>query len=183
MGSLPEARLAHQLPGRARLRIPSRQGDPVFFAGLEPQLLALPGCLAVVSHAPRGSLVVHHTGSLQALARQARQAGLFDLAAGPEAKRPWAQGPVSVAVALRQEVRAADQQVRRATGGRFDLPTLAGIGLLGAGVLQILRGNLRAPAWYTLFWYGLTLLSGVQVGGRRPEAAGAQGPATGVSRD
>jgi len=36
---------------------------------------------------------------------------------------------------------------------------MAILSLLGLGLYQILRGNFRAPPWYTAFWYALGIFT------------------------
>jgi hypothetical protein len=45
--------------------------------------------------------------------------------------------------------------LRKFTGGELDLKGMVILGLIGVGLYQIIKGNLRAPPWYTAFWYAL----------------------------
>jgi hypothetical protein len=52
---------------------------------------------------------------------------------------------------------SADRQVRGFIGGGINLGALAFLGLAGAGVYQIFRGNFSAIPWYSAFWYALSI--------------------------
>lgn len=52
--------IAHQIPGRVRLRIPERRGDHAYFESLIQGLSAHPGVHRTRVDARRGSVVIHH---------------------------------------------------------------------------------------------------------------------------
>ena len=52
-------------------------------------------------------------------------------------------------------VRGIDTDIRRGTDGTVDLGTLATLGFLGAGALEIAAtGTLPLPPWFNLAWWG-----------------------------
>lgn len=51
------------------------------------------------------------------------------------------------------------QKLKAATGGEVGLTEAGFLTLLGIGVIQILRGNITAPPWYTAFWYAFGVFS------------------------
>jgi hypothetical protein len=125
---LPLAYVAHAAAGRTRLRVPARQGDVEFFTACAARLAEIEGVLAVQPRALTASLLVEHDIDLEAIAEQARAAGLFTIAADP-----------------------VEREADRAPA----LPALAG--LLGTlAVVQLFRNRVLPPA-ITLAWYALAL--------------------------
>jgi hypothetical protein len=58
--------------------------------------------------------------------------------------------------------RTGNERIKKATGGELDVPSLVFLILLLSGLYQLMRGNLRAPAWYTAFYYAMQIfLTGV----------------------
>jgi hypothetical protein len=51
-----------------------------------------------------------------------------------------------------------NEQIKRISGGEIDIPSLAFLGLAGAGLYQIMLGEFLIPAWYTAFWYASNVL-------------------------
>lgn len=117
----PGAHLAHRIPRRLRVRVPSRKGNRAYFEGAVDRLRGEPSIRSVRASARTGSITIEHDGHAREVASLARQAGLFDL---PEA---------AVAHLLAEGV-----------AGKFvdvDAPSLVSSGLAGMGVYQAVRGN------------------------------------------
>jgi len=160
---LPEAHLCSQTSGRVRIRIPSKKGDPVYFAGLKDLVSKFPGVQDVVVNPQTGSLLVLHDldvrgVDLSTLGSHTEMIGLFRIA-------PVQAGQGSVSQRVTDVFRDANRGVQRFTRGELDLPTLVFIGLLGLGVAQIARGKLTAPAWYVAFWYAFNVFMKAQPAG------------------
>jgi hypothetical protein len=77
---LPHAEIVHEMPGRARLRITSKQGDAVFFAAIASGLSAIAGVYDIVVKPLTGSILIQHSIALPAVCAAAKEAQLFDLA-------------------------------------------------------------------------------------------------------
>ena len=75
----PAAVIAHQLPNRTRLRIPSKRGDAPFFASLGQRLAELPGVEWARTNAVAGSVVFEHAREFDAIASDAARDGIFEL--------------------------------------------------------------------------------------------------------
>lgn len=94
-----------------------------------------------------GSLLLLGKGvDLNRIAGAARKKGIFTLRV-PERR------PVSLSKQIAGPLGDLSSKLRGMTGGQMDLPGLAFLLLLGLGLLQIARGDLRSPPWYTAFWY------------------------------
>ena len=119
---LPQAQVAHRIPHRLRVHIPSRKGDQAYFHRVSERLGGQP-FVRFVRVSPRtGSITIEHDAHAQEVARLARELEVFDL---PEA---------AVAHVL------AERLAGRVVG--IEPTSAVSAGLAGMGVYQALRGNL-----------------------------------------
>ena len=77
---LPVAFLEHQIPGRIRLRVPSKRGDCAYFDSARQRLSGTPAWGEVKANARTGSLVIRDCGDVDRLKSEAAKRGLFSLA-------------------------------------------------------------------------------------------------------
>ncbi len=87
-----------------------------------------------------------------AIASVGEQSLLFALETRPPETEPLSK---RIAAPFHDLSRSLD----RLSGGELDLPGMVFLGLVGAGVYQIARGNVMAPPWYSAFWYALGLFT------------------------
>jgi hypothetical protein len=130
-----------------RIRIPSRRKDHRYFERLRGEFLRLESLERVEVNPVTGSVLL--TGSRLdpvAVENYARSQGLFDL----RQKKP-SSAPVTRTIV--EPLGTLSSGLKRITGGRLDLPGLVFILLLASGISEIIKGNFRAPPWYTAFWY------------------------------
>jgi hypothetical protein len=129
---LPIAMIVHAMPGRARLRIADRRGDPVFFASVATGLSTIRGVQKVEVRPLTGSILIQHGSPLARIAVAAQEARLF--AVGDAGCVPPATAATSI-----------------------DPKVVVGIGLGVLSVWQLAAGHVLPPA-ITLAWYaaGLT---------------------------
>ncbi len=175
--SAPEARLVHAIPGRARLRLPERRGDALFFEEVAKRLEALPGVLQVSANPQTASLLLAHRGELSELLAQAARASLFRIGeptGGPRAKPP------DLAGLGRLLERWLDQEpgLRRARESGLDPRKTVVLFLTGLGLLQIARGQVL-PAGATLLSNALNLLLSQPGASTDPERGADAGPDAG----
>ncbi|MHC1743835.1 MAG: HMA2 domain-containing protein [Syntrophobacteraceae bacterium] len=142
--------ICHQTPDRVRLRIPSRKGDAPYFARIRAQLEQIALISRVETSALTGSVLLFCRDSSERTIELLRSGDVVAIAERPPVRRPLATRTV-------ESFRGIDAWVERSTGGELDLPGLALVGLVVAGVYQIVRGNFAAPAWYTAFWYAASI--------------------------
>lgn len=138
---LPQAQVAHRIPHRLRVRVPSRKGDRAYFQMASKHLGEQPPIRSVRVSAQTGTILIAHDGHAHNIARLARELGVFDL---PEASLARV---------------AAERVVGRVAGVE---PTSAvAAGLAGMGVYQALRGNLLGSG-IEHFWqaYGAAQMLG-----------------------
>jgi hypothetical protein len=129
--ALPPAQLEHAIPGRMRLRVPSRRGDARYFARVAEHLQGQADIITVTTRAVTGSVLILHRSAPETIAAFAREQGLFDLAPGV--------------------VRRAGQAARASRAKA--LPWLGGAAAAfgAAGIYQALRGRLGSNAIETLW--------------------------------
>jgi hypothetical protein len=68
---LPDAFVEHQLPGRARLRIPSKRGDNAFFHEAKQRLSGVSIIEEVSANPHIGTLLIRYAGEMDALKSEA----------------------------------------------------------------------------------------------------------------
>jgi hypothetical protein len=144
------AHVCHRIAGRTRLRVPERRGDAVYFAQVHSALAGHEGVGRCDVNPATASILIEHSVSLEALAEFAVQAGLFRLGELMPAIVPGRER-------ARQGLRRLDRELTRASNGELDLATVAGAGLLALAAVQLLRGQVLAPA-STLTWYALATM-------------------------
>lgn len=136
---LPLAEIAHLLPGRLRLRIPSRRGDAPFFAEIAARMARLAGVRAVRANLRTASLLIEHDGPADALARSASEQRVLEIV-------PAAPAPT---------------RAQQYSGRLAALPPLsvAAAGLAGLGLYQMARGEMLGSAsenfWMAFRTYAL----------------------------
>jgi hypothetical protein len=129
---LPQAEIVHAMPGRARLRIPARRGDAVFFASVATGLSTIAGIDKVEARPMTGSILIHHGAPLARVTEAAEKARLFVIA-------PSAEAPSFV------EALPLDPKM------------IAGIGLAVLAMWQVTQGRVL-PRAGTLAWYAANLM-------------------------
>jgi Heavy metal associated domain 2 len=152
MADLPEARVCHFTPNRVRLRIPERRHDRAFFESVKRQLSQWQGVERVEVNPATASVLIHYSDGPAFLAEHYAENNLFTVGdIQPDGSGLETLPAISIAQRTRSGVEAFDKAVQRLSGGQADLRSLVVLGLLGSGVVQLLRGNVAVPA-ITLFW-------------------------------
>lgn len=152
---LPEAHVRHSIPGRIRLRIPSKKGDPYFFGEMYKQLSLCEGIRRVEVNSMTGSILIIHDVAIETIAAFSRQNNLFTI---EEPKRFGVRGRETyLARKISETFRAVNHKVVVSTGGFANIADLLVLALIGLSVYQISKGNFIAPAWYTALWYAMNI--------------------------
>lgn len=142
--------ISHQVDGRVRIRIPSKQRDAGYFSMVRESLARCPGVDSVaVQPLTGGTLVLHHT-AVTAIAEYAEEHGLFIIC-------DRAADPVPVVHEISNRFSTLNRGLTHSSAGKVDLATAAFFLFCGAGFLQLLRRNVL-PAGITLLWYAASLL-------------------------
>jgi len=165
---IPSASIAHRVPGRIRIRIPSARADSEFLEKARAALASLPGVLEVTCNPLTGSLLVLHSPDIEL---QLEGGGtshngttlpfVLQPATTPSsAKSHKARGKRRrqslLAHAVAETVTDVDDVVREATGNAVDLKILLPI---VATVLAFAFSGRRArttPVWLTLAMFAFS---------------------------
>jgi len=147
---IPIAQCVHKIPSRARIRIPSRKGDEVFFTFLQERLHRCEQVTESVINPLTGGVLIFYTGDFSAIAEYAKKQHIFRMA-------DTKHNPNTLTHVTMDTYKNLDAQMKKLTGGELDLPGATFIALAGAGIYKIAQGNFTAPAWYTAFWYALNI--------------------------
>jgi hypothetical protein len=147
-------RVAHDIPGRLRLRLPVG----VSVEGLIDAVAAQPGVQACTwSPRTRSLLVVYQPGSATTAGILETVAHHTSLAVAFNGESPQASKPVEAEDALARGVRDAardlDHRVRRVTRGVVGLSGLLPSALILWAVAEVVRGRVRPLAWTSALWY------------------------------
>jgi Heavy metal associated domain 2 len=145
-----DAYLTHSMPGRMRIRVPSKQRDPAFFRTIEEQLAKCGGVHEVRTNPLIGSVLVLYSGDPMSVVLYAQQNGLFVLAPDNQITRP-------VSERILERVQALDQRMRAVSDGTIDLNSAAFVALSCASIIQFLRRSVW-PNGITLLWYAANTL-------------------------
>lgn len=147
-----EAAVAHDSPGRLRLKLPAHRGDTAFFATLGTELAHAPAVESVETNAATASVLIRHASDRQALLDWAQERDLLR-----PAERPFSPHP---------------GRANAEPDWRLVLAALIGV----LAVVQMLRGQVLAPAATLAFMAAqiarLPIAGGAPTGG---EAGGDDG--------
>lgn len=150
---LPDAYIVHSTTERLRIKIPSKKGDEAYFSSLKTLFSTYPGIEKLEVNPLTGSVLFVQTGNppdRKVLAEYAQKNNLFRL--GDLIPRS-----VNLSWTISNQLQELENRMRDFTRGTLDFPGLVFLGLVSAGLFQILRGNLAPIPWYTAFWYGFSV--------------------------
>ena len=148
---LPAGYIAHRIGDRVRVRIPERKGDVSYFMRVERDLAACERVMYVEANPLTASILLRYTGANDDLRRDAINLGLFAIEEMPPSVNP-------VLTATSERIDQLDRFLQRSSNGSFNLLEVAFVGLIGASIIQVLRGQALGPAT-TLLAHALTILA------------------------
>jgi len=148
---LPAGYIAHRIGDRVRVRIPERKGDAAYFMRVERDLSACERVIYVEANPLTASILLRYTGANDDLRRDAINLGLFAIEEIPPSVNP-------VLTATSERIDQLDRFLQRSSNGSFDLLEVAFVGLIGASIVQVLRGQALGPA-STLLAHALAILA------------------------
>jgi Heavy metal associated domain 2 len=152
---LPQARVCHYASGRLRVKIPEKRRDEAFFDKLRERLSGWDSVERVEVNPLTASVLVEFSSLLELLAENAIKNDLFEV--DFDALSGIGEEPKPLTDHAAAAFAKADESIRRWSAGAADLRSAVFVFLLGAGLMQALRGNVAAPA-ATLFWYAGDML-------------------------
>jgi hypothetical protein len=147
----PVSVISHTMPGRTRIRVPDMRGDHEYFEGVQQVLSECPGVEVIETNTMTGSILVHHSGTIDQLKAFGQDRGLFVV-------QPDRKSPVSITESVGSALTRLDGQLTNLTSKRVNGKEVAFSALLLVGVYQMLRGSIW-PAGATLVWYALSILA------------------------
>jgi hypothetical protein len=151
--------IAHQIPGRTRLRSAALRRDERRCEQVADALSTMAGVREVAVRPYTGSVLVQHTRELTAQSIAAEAARMLEAdVLGPGESPPITETVPpfsSVARKLALAMHELDRDIKRKSDGTVDLGTLATLGLFGAGAAEVVAsGKLPIPPWFNLAWWG-----------------------------
>jgi Heavy metal associated domain 2 len=185
--------IAHQVPGRIRMKIPSAKGNPEQLEEYRQTLSLIPGIEQVEVNPDTGSIVLkydpdqhddfhagfhhhcnqhhgngaaHHrppTSEIDALASKIEQEAEF-LAEHSETAR-----------AVVDFCKRTDREIKIATGNVLDLKMVLAIGVVGFTIFEV-GATAATPVWVTLSLFGLNHFIEMQTEQIEAQAAGSGAP-------
>lgn len=162
-----DAVVSHSLPGRIRLRLTGLKGDAVALGQVAGHLRLCPSVVRVEANPVLGSLLIHHTGEWEEVARQAEVEQLFRLGT------PAREG---IHRRLHAGVDGLARSLSAISGQQVDLREWLTLGLIGLAIAQAAEGNIMVPAASPL-WYALNAVNAVRMGEESHPGATEAGPA------
>lgn len=161
-------KIAHQVPGRIRMKIPSSKGNPELLEQMKQTFCVIPGIEQVTINPATGSLVLHydterhdefhgrlqhHTGGqpkppaneIDALANKIQQEAEF-LAENSHTAR-----------AIVDFFKEVDRQIKTGSSNTIDLKVALAVGIAGFTILEV-GATAATPVWVTLAMFGLNHL-------------------------
>ena len=162
---MSELRVAHDIPGRLRLRLPVGASTD----GVQAAIAAAPGVTSCAWSPRTRSLLVSYDpehGSRHVIIDAVAQAS--GISAPPDAGVPTMTEPgPTFALGVRQLVGEVDQRVQRTTRGLLGLGGLLPVALTAWAITEVVRGRAAPLAWSSALWYAHGLFRDYQVPGPR----------------
>jgi Heavy metal associated domain 2 len=166
----PRLKIAHQVPGRIRMKIPSAKGNAQQLEQYRETLSLIPGIERVEVNPETGSIVLKYDPDR----RHDFHAGFHDhvhehhgyahhkpptneidaLASKIEEEAEYLAEHSQVARVLVDFCKNADRQIRTSSDNMLDLKMLLAIGVVGFTVFEV-GATAATPVWVTLALFGM----------------------------
>lgn len=163
-----KAHVVHHIPGRVRLRVPSRRRQPAFFHDVKKRLEGLDSVSSVSVNPTSGSVLIRYQGQIEQVLAQAATVGLVELLE-VTTDLPFLE---PIAEQLISRLGDIDQTISKRTQGALDGRSALLAGFLVAAIVQAFRGSLLGPA-IPLLWYA-TQAMGSSLPSRPQQAPGLE---------
>lgn len=162
--------IAHQVPGRVRMKIPAGKGNPELLQQISEVFRAIPGIEEITVNPATGSVVLHYDadrhdefhGTFQHhySAHGATNGGapgglrgadteLDKLTSSIEAEAEFLASHSHSARAVVDFVKKVDREIKTATGNTVDLKILFAAGIIAFTVFEV-GATAATPVWVTL---------------------------------
>jgi Heavy metal associated domain 2 len=165
----PKLEIAHQIPGRIRMKVPSAKGNPEQLESYKEILGAIPGIESIDVNPETGSIVLRydpkaqdhfHAGFQQHMHEQHGQHHrppkneIDQLATTIEREAEYLAEHSHVARVFVEACRNADRNIKLHSHNMLDLKMLLAIGVIGITVFEV-GAAAATPVWVTLALFGL----------------------------
>jgi hypothetical protein len=158
--------IAHQVPGRVRLKIPSAKGNPELLRQISDTFGVIPGIEQITVNPTTGSVVLHydtdqhhefhgrfhaHVGEVHDYQPPATE--IDELARKIEEEAEFLAQNSDTARAFVDFCKRCDNEIKLATGNLVDLKIVLAVAIIAFAVLEI------GPAAATPVWVTLTIFA------------------------
>jgi hypothetical protein len=165
-----KAEVAHHVPGRLRIKVPSARGNVALLESLKQVFAGVSGIDSVIVKQESGSLVLHYDPRLEAqmeahfanyqhgrveVKRERPGDEVETIAEQLEAEAEFLAGHSEWARVAVDFFKQCDQQIRIATDNAIDLKIVLALGLAVATFVGI-GVHAATPMWVTLVLFALT---------------------------
>ena len=149
--------IAHQVPGRVRMKIPAAKGNPELLRQIGETFAAIPGIERITCNPATGSVVMHYDvdrhdefhGQMHQAIPQAPATELDSIANKIEQEAEFLAKHSQSARAVVDFFKKFDNEIRVATGNSVDLKIALAVAIIGFTVFEV--GTAAAtPVWVTL---------------------------------
>jgi hypothetical protein len=160
--------VAHQVPGRVRMKVPGAKGNPEMLKQIADTFAAIPGIEEITVNPHTGSLVMrydtdqhdefhdhfHRHHGHQALGYQPPATEIDGLARKIEEEAEFLAQNSETARAVVDFFKKVDREIRSATDNNVDLKIVLAVGIIGLTVFEV-GASAATPVWVTLTLFTL----------------------------
>jgi hypothetical protein len=160
--------VAHQVPGRVRMKFPGAKGNPEMLQQIAQTFAAIPGVEEITVNPNTGSLVMrydtdqhdefhdhfHRHHGQHATQYRPPATEIDELAHKIEEEAEFLARNSESARAVVDFFRKVDREIRSATDNNVDLKILLAVGVIGFTVLEV-GASAATPVWVTLSLFTL----------------------------
>jgi cation transport ATPase len=162
--------IAHQVPGRIRMKIPSAKGNPGLLEEIQKTFSAVPGIEGVTVNPETGSVVLRYDTDRHD-DFHAGFAHRYEHHAGHHPRKPPSNEIDALATKIEEEAnflaehsqtakaavefcRHWDKEIKLASGNMVDLKMVLCVGLVGFMIFEV-GAAAATPVWVTLTLFGM----------------------------
>jgi hypothetical protein len=182
-----KAKIAHYVPGRLRLKIPSGKGNEALFEEIRQDLAAVPGIHEIIVNPATSSITVHYAVEAhpELPASIIEHQDHFEVHTPPSTKIDEMTHLVEEEAEFLAEhshsarvivdlCKKLDREIKKATGNSVDLKVLLPLGLAAVTVVEI-GAAAATPVWVTISLFSLNHFIELQAhNGRHGPNGGAE---------
>jgi hypothetical protein len=181
-------KIAHQVPGRIRMKISSAKGDPELLEEIKSVFTAIPGLSKVTANPTTGSIVLHYDPELHGdfHDRMHTHCTACDLDSSPptneidelarkiQSEAEYLAEHSESAKAIVDFFKKVDTEIKTASGNVVDLKVVLAAGVITFTVLEV-GATAATPIWLTFAVFGLNHMVGIHGTERRAAHAHKHG--------